>query len=250
MLPGILPLPPIAPTFSNEVTLPSAPLDWTGGPRVELGYRFPQGFGEALVSYRSLVTEGQTIRPNFDVDGGRVLLNSRLNVNVVDLDYGSREYSLGPHWEMQWRVGARLASVYFDSRATAVVLEQRTSNDFFGAGPHLLLDLRRGLRWPGWGFYGRLEGAAVVGRIDQAFEESFLFLDGVQVGGATDQHQTQAVPVVHTQVGLTWDPPWASHWLRFVGGYEFEGWYYLGWVNASRGDMTVQGAFFRAEWSF
>lgn len=253
VLPGTGPIP-----ITNQVQLPTAELEWAGAPRIELGYRFAQGFGEILVSYRSLVSTGQAILTGFDVDGSDGLLDSRLNMNVVDLDYASREYSLGPCWDMKCKVGARFASVYFDSRATGNVLEQRTSNDFRGAGPHLGLDLRRRfLEVPGLGFYSRLEGAALLGEIKQSVEETFLFSGapffmpaGRLVGGGTTQRGSQAVPVVQLQVGLSWTPPWAGNWLQFVGGYEIENWWYLGQLNASRAELLDQGVFFRAEWSF
>jgi hypothetical protein len=39
---------------TSQVKLGSARLDWTGAPRVELGYRLPDGFGEFDISYRIL----------------------------------------------------------------------------------------------------------------------------------------------------------------------------------------------------
>ena len=55
-------------------------------------------------------------------------------MNVFDLLYASREYSLAPLWDLNWKVGARIAAVYFDSRASGVFLQQGESSDFVGAG--------------------------------------------------------------------------------------------------------------------
>ena len=71
---------------------------------------------------------------------GRALnaeLRSRLNLNVLDLDYSNRETSLnlGPLWDMKWRVGVRLSSIYYDAKAGNPVVAQRTANDFRGGGP-------------------------------------------------------------------------------------------------------------------
>src|SRR5262249_42285503 len=42
--------------FANVVHLPTADLDDTGSPRIELGYRFPQGFGGVVAAYRNVTT--------------------------------------------------------------------------------------------------------------------------------------------------------------------------------------------------
>ncbi len=73
------------------------------------------------------------------------VLKSRLDLNIVDLDYISRELSLWPKWDMTWRFGGRTGWIYFDSRADepfaaaaagSGVFEQRTSDSFVGFGPH------------------------------------------------------------------------------------------------------------------
>jgi hypothetical protein len=58
------------------------------------------------------------------------------------------------------------------------------------------------------------------------------------------------VPVFHFQIGLAWTPPSNLNYLRLVGGYEIENWWYLGQVGTSRAELAAQGLFFRAEWSF
>src|SRR5262249_34321109 len=76
--------------FVDTIQLPTAQFDWTGSPGLEIGYRFDQGLGEVSLAYRSLVTEGTE---NFlGADGSGFFLKSRLNMNVVDLDYASREF--------------------------------------------------------------------------------------------------------------------------------------------------------------
>src|SRR5262249_18005897 len=160
-------------------------------PRFELGYRFPQGCGELLVSYRFLSTEGSDTLSSFDLDGSEGLLRSRLSLDVVDIDYASREYCLDSHWGMKWRVGVRIADVVFASRADGLFIEQRTSNDFVGAGPHVGLDLWRSLPVPGLALFGKVEGAFPVGEITQGFEEKFILDDDSLTGGATRVRQTQ-----------------------------------------------------------
>jgi major outer membrane protein len=234
----------------DTVHLPTAPLDWAGVPKFELGYRFDEGWGAFLLSYRFLITEGTAILPGFDLDGSDVPLRSRLNMNVVDLDYVSRELNIGSRWEMQWRVGVRLANVFFDSQAEGYFLEQKTSNYFFGAGPHAGLDLVRPLDFGGLSLFGRLELAAPIGQVHQAFEEAFVAQDGSIVGGATDVRSTQAVPTLGLQLGLSWAPRWRNHLCCYTFGYTFEEWWNLGDVAGSSASLTTQGFFFRGEFNF
>jgi hypothetical protein len=239
----------VAGAFIDPVHVPIGELDWTGSPRVDLGYRFGQGFGELLLSYRSVDTESDATLANFDI-GGSGHLNSRLDVNVLDLDYATREFSLGPHWDMKWRVGVRLANVFFDSRAQGSVAETRNSNFFIGAGPHAGLDLSWRLPCSGLSLFGKVEGAALLGRISQSFDESFNFMNVLLIGGATDVHGSQAVPIARLQLGIGWTPQYVGTWLRFTTGYELEGWWYIGQVGDSSAALTMQGAFFRCEWKF
>jgi hypothetical protein len=235
--------------FTDQVQIPNASLDWTGSPRIELGYRFYQGFGEFLLCYQSLVSEGTGIVTDFN-GAGDGILRSRLNANVIDLDYASREYSLWPQWDMKWKAGVRLASIFFDSRVDGLAEEQRSNNEFFGAGPHLGLSLVYTPGFHGLGAFARLESAVVIGDIHQNFEEAVLLNDGSTAGGASTANQTQAVPVLDFQAGLSYVPPWQGRWLRLVAGYEIQHWWWLGRVNDSRAELMVQGAFLRAEWGF
>ncbi len=224
------------------VSLPNAPLDWTAGARIEAGYRFPEACGEFLVGYRSLVSEGDARVIGFD-PSGPVPFHSRLNLNALDGDYAARQCSLGEQWDMKWKVGVRLASVYWDSRADGPLVERRVSNDFLGAGPHLGLELWRHLGCSRFSLYGRFEGAALWGQTGQNYEEVIRFTDGT-LGGARKVSQTVGVPVVEFQGGVAW-APWAESRWRFALGYQIEAWYYLGQGDDARGDLWSQGVFLR-----
>ena len=67
----------------------------------------------------------------------------------------------GQRWLLLWKVGARISQAFFDSRATGAILEQRTSDFYLGAGPHLGVDLRRSLGGTGFELFGRaVDGTA------------------------------------------------------------------------------------------
>jgi hypothetical protein len=238
----------VPPFGTDLVHVPGAELDWTGVPRLAVGYRLDQGCGEFLVSYRTLETDGNADIPNYDVLGDG-LLHSRLNLNVLDLDYASREYSLAPCWDMKWLVGCRVAGVFYDSRVEGLFEQQRVSNNFVGAGPHLGLALGRYLGSPGLRAYGKVESAFLLGQIRQSFEETFTVDDSLVGGGATDVRTTQAVPVLAFETGLSWEPEYYDH-MRFTFGYQFEQWWYLGQTSLSRAELTDQGIFFRSEFNF
>ena len=96
----------------DVVSLPAAGFDWAVAPRLQLGYRFPSGFGEFAVSYRGLTTNGEGTTAGLD---GPADLRSQLDFHQIDVDYLTREFSLA-NWGMVWHIGTRLTSLYYDSR--------------------------------------------------------------------------------------------------------------------------------------
>jgi hypothetical protein len=237
------------PLFNAQdvVRVPSAGLDWTASPRLEFGYRFPDFLGEVVVAYRNLASEGDRLLPNYDPLGDG-LLTTRLDMNQGDLDYANRATFLGPAWDWKWKVGVRVAEVYYDSRAEGAVIGQRVTNFFLGAGPHAGMSLYRDLGY-GLSAFGRLEGAVLVGNQRQTFEEKVMFLDGEAVGDTTVAKQTQAVPVIDFQIGLGWTPAFADG-MRVAFGYQLEQWWYLGQTSTSYGDLSAQGLFLRGEFRY
>jgi hypothetical protein len=233
------------------VQLPSASLDWTVSPRFEVGYRLPSGFGEFVMGYRFLVTEGSTNTIGLD---GFANLKSRLDMNVFDWDYASREYSLWPNCEMKWRVGVRLAYVYFDSQsiepiglaaAGSGIFEQGESNSFVGFGPHAGVELSHHFGDTGLSLTGRVDFASLLGRIRQGFfEQSTTFNDG-----ETRNSGSQGVPTVNVQAGLSWQPPQCKG-VSFFLGYQYEHWWSIGQLGDSSAEVTDQGIFIRAAYNF
>jgi hypothetical protein len=244
---------------TNTLHLPSAELDWTASPRFEVGYRLPSGWGGIGLSYRFLSSAGSEVAPGPDGPFG---LKSRLDFHIASLDYISREFSLWPNWGMRWRIGLRLASVYFDSQANepfaaaaagSGVFASRTTNHFKGLGPHVGVELERRLCWQGLALVAAIDGASLVGRTRQSFFEETTALgpDGQPLAGENRLSNPQTVPVLNVQVGVGWEPPAYPH-NHFFLGYEYEYWWNAGRRSDSfsRGEMSDQGILLRAEFNF
>lgn len=236
--------------FPEIVQLSTAPLAWAGSPSLTVGYRMPDHLGAFEATYRFLVSEGQAWYLGFDLDGADGLLQSRLDVQTFDFDYATRHISMGENWDIRWKVGLRLAVVYFDSQAFGKFIEQRTSNHFDGVGPHFGLELNRRLGIEGLGLVARVEGATPVGTVSQNFSESVVLFDSSVISGNTHLSKTQGVPTLNVQLGLTYRPTTLWRAPAFSMGYEFEQWWYLGHIGANNAELTTNGIFFRGEWNF
>lgn len=233
----------------RNVSVPFTNQDWTGSPRLELGYRFPEGAGSLVAAYRSVVSQGTANLYGFDPKGP-AFLRSRLNMNIVDVGYASPEMPFAPLWNFRWDLGARIGTVYYDSRAQGMVLNERVANNFVGAGPHVGLNVRRYFEAaPGFSLYGRLDGAVVVGNSTQSYERIRQTHFGT-VSGASRFSDSNSVPVLGAQVGLSYAPPNDPHWFRFSLGYLFEEWFGVGNAGQSHGDVLFQGFFFRGEFNY
>jgi hypothetical protein len=242
---------------TDRVQLPTAPLNWTATPRIGLGYRFPNA-GELLLTYQSLVASGTELLPGL---GGPVgSLHSRLNLNVVTLDWVSLENSLGPHWSMKWRAGGAFATGYFDNNATSTGFQQSTSEYFIVGGPHAGLDVWRALPAPGWALFGRLDGMYTVGAGRQKEAETIVVPGGGSITSgiqnnyipSVNAYSKQVTPLTLTvEAGVSYTPPGVGHWLRLTAAYHFERWWALGNTIAQSGGSDAgfifQGVFLRGE---
>jgi hypothetical protein len=241
-------------TRSDRIHPAPAELDWTASPRFEAGYRLPHNFGEFLVSYRFLVTQGeQTLGPD--------ALQSRLDVNEADFDYAKRDFLPALGLDVRWRVGLRVAAMFWDTHANrpvstvgpSMAFEQGTSDFIKGAGPVGGLEVARAFGIPGLAFYGDFDFASVWEHLDQEFEETLA--PGPAGGGPMlvrlHHPATQATLVVGTQLGFRWVPPGYESTRLFVG-YEFKQWWQVGRNEntGSVGNLTEHGIFVRGELTF
>jgi hypothetical protein len=247
-------------TRTDLVQFPGNDLDWVVMPSIALGYRLADGWGAFELSYRFLISQGST---SFAGSGGAPGLGqkTRLDVHVVDLDYLSREYSLGPDWEMRWAIGARGLFLYFDSQLSLLngmpspgdVLSQFETNQLYAYGAHAQLDLSRRLPFHGWAVFGRFDGSGMVGRVGQTYSEVLAPTpDGsLPVFGQTRINRTAGIPTLATEVGLSYTVPgWNNS--RFLIGYQYETFFDIGRIGetGARAQVVDQGIFLRAEFNF
>jgi hypothetical protein len=241
------------------VHLPTAPLEWTVAPRIEIGYRLPSGFGAFALSYRFFGTDGSDTVLGPD---GPASLRSRLDLNVLDLDYQSWEMSLWPNWEMKWWFGLRQANIYFDSQenesiaaaaAGSGLFATRTTDHYLGWGPHYGLELDRHWKDSGLSLVTWVDGATLLGRTVQHYQATSTILgpNGQPLVGLTTDSNPQTVPVLSFFFGVAWQPP-RFPGLRFSVGYDYEYWWNVGRISTSapRGEMSDQGVLLRGEIGF
>jgi hypothetical protein len=236
--------------------VPSVELPWVAAPWLEAGYRLPYSYGLFALGYRFFNAEGNGSVVNNDLLSA---VRTRLDLNLIDLDYGTLPYSFAPRWAFDWRTGVRLADVFFDSRIANAAREQQSSANYRSAGFHGRLDLYRCLdAVPGLSLFGRSDGAVLIGRSSQKFRESLAVPGGAPFADSFEQNGIQTVPVLLVQAGLLYAPPRLPGW-RFSGGYQFEHWWYVGQLGTesngnnltqTRGEFGTQGVFLRARRDF
>jgi hypothetical protein len=257
-------IPPGAgmPITGDLVSFPGNKFNPTVTPRFELGYRFPDGFGELRLGYRFMDSSGSD---TVLVDQlGPAAQRGRLDVEIVDLDYATREFSLPAGWELRPAVGLRYATTFLDSQVTFLnpitvqtqpfglaPFTRLTQTEALGnryIGVHGVLEVGRKLGVSGFALFGRVEGAGMYGRVHQTFTETF-----VESPGSTSTRVTNGggAPILATQAGLSYDIPRWKH-SRFLIGYQYETWWQFGRGNndVSFGTLTDQGLFLRGEFNF
>jgi hypothetical protein len=163
---------------------------------------------------------------------------------------------------MKWCFGLRWADVFFDSRAEepfaaaaagSGILERRTSNNYWGLGPHGGLELSHAFADYGLAVVGWVDAATMLGRLRQnLFEASTTLGPGGQpLSGNTRLSVSQDVPMVNTFAGLRWQPPGYTASCLFLG-FQYEYWWNVGRNSetTSRGELSDQGLVLRAEINF
>jgi hypothetical protein len=236
-----------SPPDSGTIQVPGVDLPLTVSPTFEIGYRLPESCGYFALAYRFLTAEGNGTAV---VNGEDFAARTRLNLNAIDLDYGTAPYEFTPRWLVSWRLGARIADVFFDNRIDDGTLSQSASNTFFGSGAHGRLDVeRRIVPLPGLALFGRVDGSVLLGQIQQRFHD----FDG----SVTTVRRTQTVPVLNVQAGLSYVPPSLPR-LKLTTGYEYEQYFSVGrigltptqMISQSTADVWWHGWFLRGQVDF
>lgn len=229
---------------------PTTQLGWTAAPRLEVGWFVKPSLGYFALSYRGFADQAD--QNALGLDATPYALRTRLDVNQGAFDYGTMPYSYAPRWYLAGRIGLAAADVFFDNRAVSAAQTQYASNTYYGAGPHVRLDLWREFNLlPGLTVFGQPDLTVLVGQIHQRFSESNFLSDGSSEFGYFIQRKTQTVPVLALRTGLSYVPAELSRW-RFTLGYEFEEWWFVGQIDGlnSRGQFNSNGVFLRAFVSF
>jgi hypothetical protein len=220
---------------------------------VDLAYRFLSAVGSGSTPIGSLASPDAA-----------AALSSRLDMNLGDLDYASRETSLGPCWGMKWRIGLRYADVFFDSQATepvshaaSGVFQRAISNNFWGIGPHAAVELATPRNDGGFRWVGRLDVALLFGEVAQRFAETSTTAGPASyLSGETHFTNPEQAPVLGGFLGLQWTPPQCPR-LDLQLGYTGEYWWNVGRLSdpdfyngQSAGEVGLQGPVFRLEYNY
>jgi hypothetical protein len=241
----------IAP-FGDRITLPVAPLNWTGSPRLRLGYRLPDGAGEFRLEWSMVASQGTDTIPNFDAAGAG-FLKSRLNVQSASFTYGVSEYlTNAPHLNRTWgaRFGVSAADVFFDSRAQGQqVLLQSASTSFGGVGPTLQVWFYKPIAHSPVSLYGQVDGTGLIGFTRQHFCETIDQDGQILSQSFALRRQSNGVGIFGVEGGLSY-APWADRTWRFTLGYQWQRWWWVGATSDSNADLTIQGILFRGEWRY
>jgi hypothetical protein len=239
---------------TGPIETPSSKLPWTVAPLFELGYRLPESAGYLSLGYRFLTDQGNSTPT---IDDTPVNVRTRLTLNSIYFDYGAAPFEPIPRYQLGWRLGFQFSDIFFDSTATTPTLTEQSGNYFYGAGPHARLDLARHIVVvPGLDLFGRVDGAVLIGPVNQHF--SLTTPNGsVAASSSETQRRYQSVPTLTLQAGVGYTPPSLPN-LHLTTGYQFENYWYLaqlgetasGGVPPSRGELMTQGWFLRAQLDF
>ena len=228
------------------VNVPTTDLNWGANFKIELGYRLPDTLGAFAMSWRNFNAEGNGDEPYLL---GSAPVKTRLTVNLGDFDYLSAPFIFSPRFDAQYRIGARIAGVYFDTAQQNELFAQHESNYMFGGGPHFYLEgSHRFVRVPGLSAFAGLDTAVILGQVTQRFTAKIL-PNQIDYQAYSQQFKIISVPSVNFQTGLSFTP-WGAHYLKFSTGVQLEYWWDLGNIYNSTATLGDLGLFLRGQVDF
>jgi hypothetical protein len=227
----------------------AAPLSWTINPAGAFGYRLPAGFGEVYLLYRGLASSGSGSGDGFQT-------HSRMDFNVLELNYANSELWPYPGWIFRPLLGLRLVYDYFDTVAAPFDPSVgspsllRTTNTNRAIGPHAGTQIGRYLHGTDLAMVAQCDIAALLGATSQGFLRQTLVNTA---GDAFTQSYFNGaaawVPMFNAQAGLSWMPT-ACPGLSLFAGYTYEAWWSVGQIALSNGAFVMQGIALRGTFQF
>jgi hypothetical protein len=250
---------------SDFVKFAGNPIDPTISPRFEIGYRFPGNWGGVQLGYRFLTSQGSDVMTTGPEDDIQASAQQKgiLEYNLIDVTYVSREFALGPYWDLRWGVGARALFLYFNSGLqflnpgsnVGAILAQNESNSLSGFGVWGFIDLERKMPIAGLALFGRFEATDLEAQVRQGFSETVAGGSGAPLTFSARYDFSVGVPILREVAGVSYTvPQW--NYSRFLLGVQWETYFQIGRDNltsgiiSSRGQLDLYGLFFRAEFNF
>jgi len=212
------------------------------------------------------IPTGQTIPPvtfvnNIDTaadnPGDTITANSKLNLNVYDVDFSKRVtfnhvpcgsncgnpcFVPCPGWDMQFTLGVRVADIDREYRSSIFDAQggQKSTGQvdgrFIGAGPRVGIQGRRFFGPNGqWYIYGKGSGALLLGNFQRNISR-FTVDNGVTLLTTSNGDQRRTIPVTEIELGLAYQP---NRWINFSGGWLFQTWWDLGAFEAAEASFIT-----------
>jgi hypothetical protein len=265
----------------DTVSFPGNPVGPTVMPKLELGYRLADGWGNLLLGYRFLSTSGSDTALIGPLAGGPLIpipppniapspasQQGRLDFDIFDLTYVTQPIAVFPGWYLRTGAGFRTLTLFFDSNvqffdpAHAGVggpVSQKESNSLYGFGGFGLVEVERCLWAPEWGLVGRIEGMDSYSRITQNFTQTIFAGPGsLNPVAYTRWYNGVGVSELRGMLSLSYVVPrW--NYSRFLVGYQYEAFFQIGRITSfgpittlpdDRGSLSLQGLLLRAEFNF
>jgi hypothetical protein len=260
----------------NPVTRTGTRFDWNASPRIEAGYRFEHGLGEARLGYRFVNADRRDSLSGFDPLGPATLA-SEIQGHFIDFDMTFLEFNaeglpsippmarnfgrfglgkpltnnrLSLPLEIRWTFGARASNMFYRSRGTGPSVSDQVLNDVWSGGVHFAtqLDQQISADMPLF-LHARFEGSGVWGLLNQQFSRTVAGV-GSATGGV--KGNGIGIPTVDLEVGLSWVPKWPCRDSRFTFGYHFEEWFTFAdsGIGKSNAYFLMHGLLLRAEHRF
>jgi hypothetical protein len=266
----------VAGTFpGNPIQLPVGNLNFTAAPRIEMGYRWPEGLGEFRLSYRRVQSTGsQTIADT--APGSTRSLATTLQINVVDFDYCFTELQpfnipvipvVGPLLKvpgrlglrrppqlipgdpivLRYRLGIRALTIYNESVATgALTLNERVMNNFGGVGLKSGIEISKAMPWRPLSLYAKGDFTFAVGGTNQAFSRT----TALGASASAREFVNEGITMALAEAGVRWVPAPYRRNISMTLGYQFETWWNFADTADSTASLQLSGVALRGEWGF